>query len=152
MTRLVLPRLLRVASFRFAALYAAAFAASALVLGVAVFLEARSALQQQMAARLATETAFLLEELRTDGLDHLLQLVQTRGQGAGALDYLVEDHDGAHLAGEMPAIAGLRPGWATIDVLEASEDGGRPERVRALVSGLDGGLLLAVGGDSEADH
>jgi signal transduction histidine kinase len=146
-SRIVLPRLLRVASFRFAALYVAVFAGSALVLGVAVFLEARSALQQQMAARIETEAVFLEEEFRTDGLAHLLDVVRTRGQGASALDYLVEDQTGAHLAGEMPATAGLKPGWTIIDVPQASEDGGRPERVRALVSDLGGGVLLAVGGD-----
>ena len=48
MKRLVVPRLLRVASFRFAALYVAVFAVAVLVLGVIVFIEARSVLQQQM--------------------------------------------------------------------------------------------------------
>lgn len=147
MSRIVLPRLLRVATFRFAALYVAVFAGSALVLGVAVFLEARSALQQQMAARIETEAVFLQEEFRTRGLAHLLDVVRTRGQGASALDYLVEDQAGAHLAGEMPATAGLKPGWTTIQVPQAAEDGGRPERVRALVSDLGGGVLLAVGDD-----
>jgi signal transduction histidine kinase len=146
-SRIVLPRLLRVASFRFAALYVAVFAASAFVLGVAVFLEARSALQQQMMARIETEAAFLREEFRADGLAHLLEVVRARGQGASALDYLVEDLAGAHLAGEMPATADLKPGWTTIDVPQAAEDGGRSERVRALVSDLGGGMLLAVGGD-----
>jgi signal transduction histidine kinase len=146
-SRIVLPRLLRVASFKFAALYVAVFAGSALVLGVAVFLEARSALQQQMAARIETEAAFLQEEFRAEGLAHLLDLVRKRGQGASALDYLVEDQAGAHLAGEMPATADPKPGWTTIDVPQASEDGGRPEKVLALVSDLGGGVLLAVGGD-----
>jgi signal transduction histidine kinase len=145
--RIVLPRLLRVASFRFAALYVAVFAGSALVLGVTVFWKAGSALQEQMTARIETEAAFLLEEFQADGLAHLLDVVQARGLGAGALDYLVEDQAGAHLAGEMPATANLKPGWTTIDVPQASEDGGRPERVRALVSDLGGGVLLAVGSD-----
>ena len=144
---MVLPRLLRVASFRFAALYVALFAGSALVLGVAVFLEARSALQQQMVARVETEAGFLMQEFRAEGLAHLLNVVRLRGRGARALDYLVQDRAGAHLAGEMPARAGLTPGWTTIAVSQATEDGGRPERVRALVSELGGGVLLAVGGD-----
>jgi len=143
-----LPRLLRrTTSFRLAALYVAMFAVSALVLGVAVFLAARSALEQQMAARSEAETAFLHEEFRTGGLDHLLLVVRARGRGASALDYLLQDRNGAHLAGELPVATALRPGWTTIDVPEASEDNGRPERVRALVSDLGGGLLLAVGDD-----
>ena len=147
MTRVALPRLLRVASFRLAAFYVAVFAGSALVLGVAVFFEARSALQQQMTARIETEAAFLRVEFHAEGLDHLIAIVRTRGQGASALDYLVEDRTGAHLVGEMPARPGLKPGWTTIEVAQAAEDDGRPERVRALVSDLGGGVLLAVGGD-----
>lgn len=147
MSRIVLPRLLRVANFRFAALYVGVFAGSALVLGVAVFLESRSALQQQMQARIETEAVFLREEFQTDGLAHLIDLVRLRGQGASALDYLIEDPSGAYLVGEMPATSGLKPGWTIIDVSRASEDGGRPERVRAQVSDLGGGMLLAVGVD-----
>ena len=148
MPSLLLPRLLRTASFRFTALYIAVFAGSALVLGGAVFLAARSALEQQMAARIGTEAAFLREEFRTGGLDRLLAVVRSRGRGASALDYLVQDGAGAHLAGEMPAASpALRPGWVTVKVPEAAEDGGRPEQVRALVSDLGGGLLLAVGDD-----
>jgi signal transduction histidine kinase len=144
---IVLPRLLRVASFRFAALYVAVFAGSALMLGVTVFLAAGSALQQQMTARIEAEAAFLREEFQADGLAHLIDVVRERGQGASALDYLVEDQAGVHLAGEMPARADLKPGWATIDVPQASEDGNRPERVRALVSDLGGGVRFAVGSD-----
>src|SRR5207237_7154318 len=125
----------------------AVFAGSVSVLGMAVVLEGRSALQQQMTDRIETEAAFLHEEFRVDGLVHLLDVVRTRGQGANALDYLVEDQAGAHLAGEMPANRGLTPGWTTIEVPQASEDDGRPERVRALVADLGGGVLLAVGGD-----
>ena len=115
------------------------------MLGAAVFFAARSALEQQIAARIETEMAFLRDEVRTGGLDHLLSVVRSRGRGASALDYLLQDRSGARLAGEMPAMAGLRPGWILIDVPEAPEDDGRPERVRALVSDLGGGLLIAVG-------
>lgn len=116
MTKIVLPRVLRVASFRFAALYVAVFASSALVLGVGVFFEARSSLQQQMTARIESEAALLEVEFKNDGLAHLINVVRTRGQGANALDYLVEDGAGTHLAGEMPAVRDLRPGWTTIAV------------------------------------
>ncbi len=147
MSTVKLPRLLQVASFRFAAFYVVVFAVSALLLGVVVFLEARSALEQQMTARIETEASFLKEEFSSDGLEHLIALLGTRGQGPSALDYLLLDPAGAHLAGEIPGKPGLARGWTTLDVPHASEDGGRPERVRALVVGLGGGLLLAVGTD-----
>src|SRR5205814_1498424 len=79
LTGIGLPRLFRVASFRFAAFYAAVFVASACLLGLAVFEEARSALRQQLEARIETETAFLLAEARNQGLSYLLATVQARG-------------------------------------------------------------------------
>jgi HAMP domain-containing protein len=77
----------------------------------------------------------------------VLDVVRGRGQGVSALDYRVRGPDSAHLPGEMPAVVGLQPGWTMIDVPQATEDGGRPERVRALVSDMGGSVLLAVGGD-----
>ena len=147
MSGIVLPRLLRVASFRFAALYVALFAGSAFVLGMTVFVEARSALQQQMTARVEMETSLLKDDYAANGLHHLVGTVEVRGKGPSALDYLVQDYSGAHLAGEMPAVPGLSRGWTIIDVPQASEDNGRPERVRALVSPLNDGVLLAIGSD-----
>ena len=69
------------------------FAASALVLGLAVFLAARSALKQQMTARIETETAYMREEFRAGGLDRLLTIVRSRGRGPIALDYLLQDRE-----------------------------------------------------------
>ena len=144
---LPLPRLFRTATFRLAAVYLALFAVSAVVLGVTVFLVARSALEQQVAGRIMTESSFLQDEFRTGGQARLLALVRTRGRGASALDYLVQDQAGTHLAGEMPTTGGLRPGWSTIAVALAEEDDGRSEQVRAYAVDLGGGLLLAVGDD-----
>ncbi len=147
MNRIVLPRWLRVASFRLAALYVAVFAVSMAILGTAIFFEARSALRQQIDARIETETTFLRGEFRSHGLAGLVDMVRSRGRGATALDYLVEDRAGMHLVGEMAAQAGLKAGWVTIDVAHAVEDGGEPEQVRALVSDIGDGVRLAVGSD-----
>ncbi len=147
MTRLALPRVLRVASFRFAAFYVAVFAASAFVLGVAVFAEARSVLQEQMRARIETETAYLKEEFASGGIARLVATVRARERGPGALDYVVQDSRGTALAGEIPGRSGLAPGWTTMTVPSERDDAGEPERVRALISRLPGDLLLAVGSD-----
>lgn len=142
------PRLFRVASFRFAAFYVGVFVVSAVVLGGAVFLAARAALRQQLAARIETEAAFLGAEFQASGLPPLVALVRTRGSGASALDYLLQGSDGSHLAGEIPAQAGLRPGWATLAIdQDTGDDDERPERERVLVTALGDGTLLAVGGD-----
>lgn len=142
-----LPRLFRTASFRLAALYLALFAVSASVLGAAVYYAVRSELEAQSDARLGTELAYLRGEFRHGGTERLLAIVDARGRGASALDYLVQDRTGAHLAGEMQAVPGLHPGWITVQVPEAQEDGGRPEVVHAVVTDLGDGLLLAVGDD-----
>jgi signal transduction histidine kinase len=147
LTRHVRLRLFRAASFRFAAFYVAVFVASACVLALAVLAEARSALWQQMAARVKVESTFLTTEHKGEGLSSLLRIVATRGRGASALDYLVQDAAGHKLGGEIPAQPGLRPGWVTIDVPHAADDDNRQERLRALATQLDDGALLVVGGD-----
>jgi signal transduction histidine kinase len=142
-------RLLRTASFRLAGLYVVLFAISAAVLGVVVFLAARSALEQQMTARIETEMSFLQDEFRAGGLGRLVAVVNTRGRGISALDYLVQGPNGVHLAGEMPASNTLQPGWMVIDNPNAVEDSGRPERVRAIAANLGDGFIVAVGDDLE---
>ena len=144
-SRLAVPRLLRAASFRFAALYVVLFAASASILGVVVLLEARTALRQQMTARIETETALLHDADRDGGLDRLLALVEARGHGAGALEYRVNGRDGTVLADTLAAAMPLRPGWTTIPVARDVDD--EPGHVRTLVSDLGDGVTLAVGDD-----
>ena len=138
--------MLSTATFRLAALYLVLFACSAAVLGAVVSYAARSELDRQLTARITSETAFLQDEFRSGGADRLQDAVRVRGRGVSALDYLLQAPNGGHLAGEIPAVSTLRPGWTVIEV-GASEDDGRPETVRALVTDLGGGLLLAVGSD-----
>ncbi len=148
MPRHALPRLFRTASFRLAGLYVLLFGASALILGATVFLAARSALDQQMVARITTETAFLREEFAAGGLDRLVAVVKRRDGEAGALDYLVRDGAGRRLAGEMPADDAPRgAGWTSITVPEERDEDGRAEQVRALVTDLGQGVTLAVADD-----
>ncbi len=123
------------------------FAVSALVLATAVFVAARSALEQQMTARIEAETAFLRDDYRAGGLDRLVSVVTARGRGLTALDYLLLRADGARLAGELPDPPSRAPGWTTLDVSGAREEEGGPERVRVLVTDLGGGVLLGVGDD-----
>jgi hypothetical protein len=99
MLRLRMPIVFRTASFRLASLYFIVFAVSALVMGVAVFVVARSALEEQMISRITTETAFLREELRSGGIERLVAVVKLREKGAKALDYLVQDDQGKKQAG-----------------------------------------------------
>jgi len=143
----IVQRFVRTNSFRLAALYLAIFIGSALLLGIAVFFQAKAALERDIEARIEIEMVFLRDQFQTQGLDVLRRSVDVRGKGVSALDYLLQDRSGAHLEGEIPAQARLTPGWTTLFVPEATEDDGKPERTRALVADLGGGLLLAVGAD-----
>ena len=140
-------RLFRTASFRFAALYVLLFVVSAGILGIAVFLTARSSMEQQLTANVQSDAAFLEAEYAHGGLDHLQALITTLQREPDAPDYLLQAGDGHRLAGEIDPQAGLRPGWTVLQANEAGRDQERPERLRALVVPLDDGLLLAVGDD-----
>lgn len=133
---------------RLVALYVLVFAVSAVILGAAVFLTAREVLEHQMEGRIRAEMTLLKEEFTHGGMARLAEVVRLRGRGASALDYLLQDGAGLHLAGEMPGVgAPARGGWKVVDIPQASEDDGRPEQVLALISDLGGGALLAVGDD-----
>lgn len=140
-----LPRLLRTASFRLAALYVLLFMTSAAVLGAVVYWTTSAALKAQGTSRIEAEIAGLRAEYATGGLQELIADVALRGRGSAALDYLVQDASGARLAGELPPV-GARRGWMHLFSHE-TEDRDRPEAVRALAVELPGGVVLAVGDD-----
>ena len=149
-----LPRVLRTASFRLAALYVLLFTASAMVLGGVVFWTTRAALDDQAKARIQAEAASLRDEYQSGGLPRLIAAVESRSRGSGALDYVVQGADGERLAGEIVP-PGRHLGWlrtATSD----QDDRNRPELVRALAVPLGGGIVLAAGDDfgriSEAEE
>lgn len=145
-----LPRLVRTASFRLAALYAALFGASVLLLGAAAFWSTRSALEEQVSQRIEAEMAQLQEQFRSGGIDRLVATVQQRAGTAAQLDYFVADPNGQRLAGNLPLVT-QRAGWIEIDTGHdaTGEQQGGHERVRALVRALDGGFTLGVGEDLE---
>ena len=143
-----LPRLLRTASFRFAALYLLLFTASAVVLGAVVFWTTRAALDGQARARIQAEVASLRDEYQAGGLSRLVAVAEARGRGAGALDYLVQDADGRRLAGEIAPV-GRRLGWLRIEAAEANDGRAERELVRALAVPFGGGVVVAVGDDFE---
>ena len=140
-------RLVRTASFGFAALYVLLFAISACILGVAVFVVARSSLEQQLAAQVESDSAFLQAQYRGGGLGRLQMLIDARGQEPYAPDYLLQSPTGTRLAGEIPLQPHLQPGWTTLPTGEGRAARDPSEQVRALVVNLGGGLFLAVGDD-----
>lgn len=144
-----LPRTLRTASFRLAAVYALLFAASALVLGAVVFWTAREAMLQQLAVRIEAESALLQTAYRSGGLANLVATVHSRGPMA--LDYLVQTPDGHRMAGDLPAVSARR-GWFNLDLSDRQDTGEAqdhdgPEQLRAHASDMGSGVVLVVGDD-----
>jgi signal transduction histidine kinase len=141
-----LPRVLRTASFRLAALYVLLFGGSVVVLGAVVLLNTRAALERQMKAQIQAELAALLGVYRTGGLERLEAEVSERGRGNRALDYLVQASDGRRLAGDLPSPGG-RLGWVVLQTEPDGSGDGDDDDTRewARVAALDGGGLLAVG-------
>jgi hypothetical protein len=143
-----LPRTLRTANFRLAALYAALFTASVLILGGVSLWTISGALDQQMNDRIQAEISALQATYRTGGLDQLVAAVRTHGRGPVALDYAVEKPPGTRLAGVLPDLPRLT-GWLNVDAGPRNTDSlmEPPERLRVLIADLPGGVRLAVGDD-----
>jgi signal transduction histidine kinase len=145
-----LPRLVRTASFRLAALYAIGFGACVLLLGAAAFWSTRSALEKQLTRRIEAEMMLLEQGFRASGIDRLIAAVQQRTRVRGNLDYFVADPAGKRLAGDLPVISD-RLGWVEYDSGKAAgeKQSGESERVLVLVKQLDGGFRLGIGEDLE---
>jgi len=134
------PRILRTTSFRLAALYAAVFGTSVVVLGGVVQLV--SALERQMYRRIEAECATLEADFREGGLEGLVASVRARST-VSALDYAVIGPDGASLAGVLPS-PGERLGWVALQGAVVEPDGeNEPELARVVL--LPGGVRLVVG-------
>ena len=136
------PRVLRTASFRFAALYLLLFTASAMVLGGAVFWLTRATLHQQVKTRVESALHHFTEDFATNGVQGLVTHAVDFGNGPGALDYLVQSPEGTRLAGEIPVV-GARRGWLRLTVADQSG----PKGVLAYAEELPGGVVVAVGDD-----
>ena len=140
------PRVLRTIQFRLAALYAALFAASVVVLGTAILLVTRSAMEREMRERIEAECAALQAEFGTEGMDRLVASVHERSATLRALLYAVFTPEGRKLAGVLPS-PGDRVGWVTLQGPIPEPDG---EYEPALVMGVarPGGARLRVGDDT----
>ncbi|MEJ2433739.1 MAG: ATP-binding protein [Pseudolabrys sp.] len=142
-----LPRIIRTATFRLAALYVLLFASSVAVLGVIVYLTTAAALDRRLDARIAGEMATLKSAFEKGGLVRLEQEVRIhqRTRPAGPLDYLVFEPGGARLAGDLPIMPG-QLGWSNVDHKES--DGDISHR-RVLTAAFGSGVRLAVAADRE---
>jgi signal transduction histidine kinase len=134
----------RSTSLRLAALYTAAFALAVVVLGVITLLSTRRGLEAQFDGRIRAESAAMVLEYGSEGLQGVVEAVHERDRAPGSLDYGVQGPAGEPLAGRLAGIPAPM-GWSVVH--EASPSG--VEAVRILAVPLPGGRRLLVGDDEE---
>lgn len=138
--------MLRSATFRLAAVFSLAFTLAALVLGVMIYRAVGSELHYELQQRVLAERAVLLREARLGaGLAATID-AQTR-HGARDTYYSLLNRRGALLAGSAvrnPPAAG----WT--DALSFTDQDGREDDARALVTPLADGGRLIIGVDPES--
>lgn len=133
----------RLAAF-YAALLAAAFAATAVVVWFSATAAAESALRQ----KIELEADALAHELEAEGADAVTAAIAARMERPGAPEYWLTDASGLRLIGDAPAMEGPN-GWRKVslthlDDVEGLEGAGD---LIVLTRSLPNGTRLSVGED-----
>jgi signal transduction histidine kinase len=134
----------RSTSLRLAALYTAVFALSVVALGVITLFSMRQALSAQFDARIRAESAALVQEYRSEGLQGVVDALHERDSTPGSLDFGLQGPTGAPLAGSLAATK-TTMGWTSLRRTGARHD----ESVRLYSVALPDGYKLLVGDDEE---
>jgi signal transduction histidine kinase len=142
-------RTMRTASFKLAALYAALFSASVLILGAVIYLTVQASLDRQLRGRVDAEISLLQQEFRSEGLQELVKEVDERTAYFPALSYLVLDRNGNRLTGNLPKMPKAL-GWSDDETEDTQGSGEKQFRVRSVV--LGDGVRLAVGDDLKSSE
>jgi len=143
------PSILNSGAFRLALLYAALFAAGAVVLFAAVNVAVKQYTQSTTANAVRDEMALLRSEALLHGAPALGQLIARRERAMKAREflYLLRDPQGRRIAGELPASV-AHPGWGEVGVPEPPdplEPSDEQALVRTFGARLPDGSLLVVG-------
>ncbi|MGA8260888.1 MAG: HAMP domain-containing sensor histidine kinase [Arenicellales bacterium] len=150
-----LSRVFRTTGFRLAALYAAIFGTSVLVLFGVIYWTAGSAMYRQLAANIRTETAGLVDDYRTGGLSETAKAIRLKlASGVRPMTfYLLRDPQGRNIAGNLSRTR-AEAGWQDLPLppKQVKETGDDPEdsashHLSALGTVLPDGSFLLVGED-----
>jgi signal transduction histidine kinase len=134
----------RSTSLRLAGLYTAVFALSVIVLGAVTFFSMRQALSAQFDMRIRAESAALVQEYRSEGLQGVVDALQERDSTPGSLDFGLQGPNGQAMAGRLAATrTGM--GWSSFRLREH----GHSETIRLFSVALPDGYKLLVGDDEE---
>ncbi len=141
-----LPRFARTVTFKLALVQAGLFAASAIVLFVAVYWSMTGYARTQLRTSIAAELETLAEERSSDSMSELVRTIdaRTRDHSPQGFVYVLRAADGGRLAGALEH-TDLRSGWQ--DLVDAEPAHHRSERFEILGRALPEGEFLAVGRD-----
>jgi len=147
-----LTRIIRTTGFRLAALYAALFGLSAVILFSAIYWITSDALRQQLAASVKREVAALKEEQRIGGTPRLTLAIERRiaSRPNPTTYYLLVDPEGRTVAGNLPDVS-PREGWQGIPLPQTHGGGVADPNEHHLVAlgiALEDRSILLVGEDA----
>lgn len=142
--------LLRSSSFRLAALYAAMFGASVLILLAFIYWSTAGYLARQTDATIESEIKGLAEQYRQRGASGVAEVLRERiaNDRDGVSVYLLTSPDLRRLVGNLNRWPDQRPdteGWIEFQLAHRADENRRPRLARARVFRLRGGLRLLVG-------
>ena len=133
-----------------AALYAALFALSVVVLGIVSTALVEAALRAQIDQRIAAEMDELVALNAAAGGDALANAVTARMAKAPGLGYRLESAAGTRIAGNL-APTGHGLGWFNFGVDAASAEGDIADSFRGYAAGIGGGTLTIADDTDEIE-
>lgn len=110
-----------------------------------LYLRVQDQITTRIRADLQHEFAFVVEQIKSVGLDEAGRLVTLRDQQADSMDYFLEAPDGQVVVGHHREMSGP-DGFHEVDAPRRSRPG-QVERLLVLSGAIDGGLRLHVGDD-----
>jgi signal transduction histidine kinase len=156
-----LPRLLRTANFRLAALYMALFAVSVAILSAIVFFSVESALETQMKSHIESEISYLISEYEEqddegdDSLAELREAIKERIDMSpeNRLSYFLQNREGEVIFDKVSRIESPY-GWRQVSFPSQSAGVPQPKDKELLLYSvaLQDGYVLAVGADLTPLH
>ena len=141
--------MLKSASFRLTAAYAALFALSVGILAAVTYFSVQSELTREFRDRILAESTALEADYRSGGVSRVMSAIEERQRGSlsNGLDYALYDAHGKRLFGTVP-LGACKPGWTLVTgPPDGDEAPGEMEQLSVLVTPLPNGLCLAVGDD-----
>jgi signal transduction histidine kinase len=139
-------RFLQSTSARLSLAYGAILVVAFSIVGLLVWMTARSSAERMLREEINLEVAAVETELREEGVDAVVAALRAREERPGSFEYLLLDGSGASLTGHVGKLAGPE-GWQHLRLTSGIDNAEGPEELLVRNVVLPGDLQLSVGGD-----